>query len=48
MSATADSRQLCVSMMPITPTMLISYNGKTYPVGDVSYSMLSRLLDSLH
>ena len=31
-----------------TPTMLISYNGKTYPVGDVSYSMLSRLLDSLH
>ncbi len=31
-----------------TPTMLISHNGKTYPVGVVSYSMLSRFLDSLH
>jgi protein-disulfide isomerase len=31
-----------------TPTMLISYNGKTYPVGEVSYSLLSRFLDSLH
>jgi protein-disulfide isomerase len=32
-----------------TPTMLISYNGKTYPpIGDVSYSLLSRFLDSLH
>ncbi len=30
-----------------TPTMLISHNGKTYPIGDVSYSMLSRFLDSL-
>jgi len=31
-----------------TPTMLISYNGKTYPVnGPVSYAMLQRFLDSL-
>ncbi len=30
-----------------TPTMLITHHGKTYPIGDVSYSMLSRFLDSL-
>jgi protein-disulfide isomerase len=30
-----------------TPTMLISYNGKQYPVGVVSYPMLQKFLDSL-
>ena len=31
-----------------TPTMLVSHNGKTYAFNDVSYSLLSRYLDSLH
>ena len=31
-----------------TPTMLVTHNGKTYAFGEVSYSMLSRYLDSLH
>jgi protein-disulfide isomerase len=30
-----------------TPTMLVAHGGKTVPVGEVSYSILSRYLDSL-
>jgi len=30
-----------------TPTMLITRNGKSYPVGPVSFPVLSRFLDSL-